>query len=191
MIPILLFALSATSDSFIIGFNYGVRNIKIPWLSNILITLICFAGTYLAMAAGSALSRFLPESTADLIGACILFGLGVSMLIQGLRTHKKDFCDSETIDADHSQVIEWRESLLLGCLLCINNIGAGIGASISGLPPFFTSAACAVLSFLLILSGYHTGIRVTSHILKKALELCSAGILMALGGYKIFLYFCF
>lgn len=189
MIPIILFALSATSDSFIIGFNYGIRSIKIPILSNILITLICFAGTYLAMSAGTFLSRFLPGNTADLIGAGILLGLGVFMLIQSLRTQKKDLCDSETIDADHSQVIEWRESLLLGCLLCINNVGVGIGASISGLPPFLTSAACAVFSFLLILSGYQTGIRITSHILKKALELCSAGILMVLGGYKMLLFF--
>ena len=189
MIPLILFALSATSDSFIIGFNYGARNIKIPFLSNIFITLICFTGTYLAMTAGSFLSRLLPGNASDLIGACILFGLGTYMLMQSLRTHKKDLCDSETIDADHSQVIEGKESILLGALLCMNNIGIGIGASISGLSPVFTSAACALLSFFLILGGHCIGSHLTNHILKKVLELCSAGILIVLGGYEICVFF--
>lgn len=189
MIPLILFALSATSDSFVIGFHYGTRCIQIPFLSNILIAFICFAGTYLAMTAGNFISRFLPRNTPDLIGACILFGIGIYMLIQSLRTHKKELCDSEKIDADRSQVIEWREAILLGTFLCINNIGVGIGASISGLPPFLTSAVCALLSFFFILSGHCTGSRITSRVLKKALELCSSVILMVLGGYEIFLFF--
>lgn len=187
MVPVILFALSATSDSFVIGFNFGARNIKIPVFSNLIVTLICFSGTYLAMAASCFLSRFLPENISVLSGAIILMGLGFYMCFQCLHTPKKNRCDC--VDSNHSQVIEWKEAVLLGILLCCNNMGAGIGAGISGLSPVATSAACSLFSFLFLFSGHFAGCHIFCNILKKFLELGSAAILIGMGTVPLFRLF--
>lgn len=191
MVLIILFALSATSDSFIIGLNYGMRNVKIPLLSNILIAVISLAGTYLSMAAGGYLYRLLPTVAADMAGGGILLLLGGYMLIQSLRPRKKDRCDSEVIDTDHSHVIEWREAVLLGAFLCLNNAGVGIGASIGGMRPFAASLLCAVFSFLFILEGQMAARHITSFWIRKILEAGSAVLLIFLGSYEILYAICY
>jgi len=39
---ILGFALSSSIDNFGVGISYGVRKVRIKWLSNLLIAAICF-----------------------------------------------------------------------------------------------------------------------------------------------------
>lgn len=62
-------------------------------------------------------------------------------------------------------VLSWKEALLLGLSLSVNNLGIGIGASIAGLKVFPTAPVSFLLSMLFLSLGNLTG---RSRIFEKA-----------------------
>lgn len=183
-IPLLAFA--ASLDCLIIGFNYGVKGVRIGWFSNGFIALVCFAGTFLSMLAGRMLGCVLQSGWAEITGGLLFAILGLWMLWGALKprpgTARKQYSENpEMVDKDSSKVIELRESLLIGLLLCLNNIGIGVGGGMAGIPVLATPALCAVLSFALIGLGCAVGRRIESPRLSRTLELISAILILLLG----------
>lgn len=182
-IPLLAFA--ASLDCLIIGFNYGVKGVRIGWLSNAFIALLCFAGTAVSMLAGRLLGCVLSPGWAETAGGILFTVLGLWMLRSALlprQAVRQQYSDNpEMVDKDASKVIELRESLLIGLLLCINNIGIGIGGGMAGIPVLATPLLCAALSFVLIGLGCAVGRRIESPRLSRTLELVSAVLILLLG----------
>lgn len=188
-IPLLAFA--ASLDCLIIGFNYGVKGVRIGWLSNAFIALVCFAGTFLSMLAGQLMGGILQPGWAERAGGLLFTLLGLWMLRGALlprsKAARQQYSEHpEMVDKDASKVIELRESLLIGLLLCVNNIGIGIGGGMAGIPVLATPALCAALSFLLIGLGCAIGRRIESARLSGTLELLSAVLILLLGIKSLF-----
>lgn len=191
ILTILFFAISSSVDNLVISLNYGIKNIKINLTMNILIASISCVGTALAMIFGKFMARFINPSYSKFIGASILIILGLYMLSTALDLPRKIFgfknllANPETIDKDHSKSIELKEAILLGGLLCLNNIGLGIGASIVGLNILFTSITSFVFSFTFIKLGYTIGNYVLSTKVSYLAELFAALIVIILGLLEI------
>ena len=123
ILSVILFALSANIDCLVIGLSYSLKKTIIDINSNLLIAFMSTIGTYFSMMLGSLLTRFLSINTANHIGSLILIVIGISMILQKqqdikqFQSHKK---------------ITLKETFLLGFALSLNNIGLGIGASITG-----------------------------------------------------------
>ncbi|MBH5318483.1 MntP/YtaF family protein [Paenibacillus sp. GSMTC-2017] len=90
---VLAFAVSL--DGFGVGVTYGLRKIRIPFLSVFIIA--CCSGfiIWLSMQAGGWLSGFISESAAKLIGALILIVIGCWALLQLMRSRGNDEAESE------------------------------------------------------------------------------------------------
>jgi putative sporulation protein YtaF len=143
LISSLLFAISANIDSFIVGLSYGIKKSNISLLKSTIISLVTLIGTVTAILLGAEISRFLPASSSQAIGCALLIGLGLYYIIKSLYTYlsmkfkKVEVKASEfTSDSkDNSQaedsLLTIKEGLFLGLTLSINNIGMGIGASIT------------------------------------------------------------
>lgn len=203
--PIIFFAISSSSDNFIVGISYGINKIKINFINNIFIALISGIGTFLSMAFGKALLNIIPLEKANLLGSSVLILFGLYMFINSLKNlyiKDKDICEinieeknyyhnilnnPEVIDADGSNNIEFRESISLGMVLCINNIGLGIAASITGLNMYLTSLCSFLFSVLFIQLGYYVGNKFLSKRLSKYSEIVSALIIIILGIYELFI----
>lgn len=183
---ILALAAAASMDCFVIGLNYGVKGVRIGNASNLFIALVCFAGTFCSMLAGHALSRFLGGQRVEAVGGALLLVLGLWMLKSALfprrkKTRRHYSENPEIVDKDSSQVIELRESLLIGLLLCVNNVGIGIGGGITGNHVVATPAACAVFSAAFIQLGCGLGGRIRNRRVSKVLEMLSALLILLLG----------
>lgn len=203
MLSILLFAVSSSSDALVVGFSYGIRKVSINPINNILISVISGIGTLLAMLFGKAFLCFISQEYANSIGSSILILFGLYILINLLRkilncnnkaagnknfqSYENTLKNPEIIDTNNSKTIELKESLPLAIILCLNNIGLGIGASITGLNIILTSVASMVFSFVFIPAGYHIGAKVSSDKLSKYSEIVSACIIIALGIYELFI----
>lgn len=179
----LLLTVAATADSFTIGFNYGVKNVRIGNVSNLFISLVCLVGTFAAMLAGKLLGGAVPPYTANLLGAFTLCAFGSCMLVKALLPERKPGLteDPAAVDKDGSQIIELRESVMIGLLLSLNNIGLGVGAGIAGVPVYGAPALCAAMSFLFIKAGHRLGGRFSGKSVSKPLEALSALFVLALG----------
>ena len=81
ILAIFLLALSSNLDNVGVGTSYGTRTINIPFSSNLLIAFITTIGTCLSMAAGNKISNFINPNISNAIGALMIGGTGVWVLI--------------------------------------------------------------------------------------------------------------
>ncbi|CAM4067238.1 MntP/YtaF family protein [Paenibacillus alkaliterrae] len=99
---LLLLAFAVSLDGFGVGVTYGLRRIRIPFLSVFIIACCSGLIIFLSMQAGSWLTGFLSEFLARLIGSCVLIVIGGWALLQ-LRRGKQAREAGETADASQSE----------------------------------------------------------------------------------------
>lgn len=203
LLSIFLFALSANIDNLTVGAAYGIKNIKIGALSNLIIAVISAAGTLVSMTLGLALSHLIPPYIANIIGCVILIAIGLwflkDFIFKNRKPQKPDSKDAsgisryteildepEKADADSSGDIDIRETVILALALTINNLGLGIGASIAGFNIAATTLCTFVISLAFIFLGYRLGKGYLSAFFGKYSGLISGIIIIALGIFEMF-----
>lgn len=169
IIPILLFVISSSLDNFAVAFAYGVKNIKIGFLSNLVIALISSLGTFLSMSLGVLLLDIFSLKSANMLGAAILLFLGIYFILDFYKSKKikndNNIYDNampttvlkspEIADIDKSGSIDFKESFILAAALALNNIALGITASIAGLSISLTTIFTFIFSLILIPLGIY------------------------------------
>ncbi|MEG0367682.1 MAG: manganese efflux pump [Coprobacillus sp.] len=186
----LLFVVSANIDCLAIGLSYGIKAVKINYKSNVFIAIISCLGTLISMSAGTYLAKFISIKAANIMGCIILIGMGVLMLYQYIQERfyqKKTSKSLEDYDQNKSGEIEGKEVFILACGLAINNMGLGIGASITGIPIFLSCCLTFVVSLIFIQSSQYLGKTYISKRLNQIAPLISAILIIALGIYELFL----
>ncbi len=153
----LLFALSANIDSFIIGLSCGIGKTKITYMQAILISLITFCCTLISLSAGRYLLTLFSFSFAEYAGKAILAVLGLYYILKFLH-HRSDKLNITPLRPSPAhQTMSWKAALLIGTSLSVNNLGIGLGASISGLSPIPSAIVSFIVSVLFLLSGNRAG----------------------------------
>ncbi|WP_219838131.1 MntP/YtaF family protein [Paenibacillus sp. R14(2021)] len=79
---LLLLAFAVSLDGFGVGVTYGLRRIRIPLLSIIIIAFCSGLVVWLSMQIGAVLSGYMPPITAKWIGAVLLMLIGAYALFQ-------------------------------------------------------------------------------------------------------------
>jgi len=186
----LLFAVSANIDNFVVGLSYGTKKIKINLSSNFLVSLISLAGTILSMALSKIVVKLIPVNLSNLLGSAMLILIGcwtiVKPLFKGLKSD--GILDNpEKADKDNSLSIDAKESVTLAFALTINNVGLGIGASITGLNIVLTSLLTFIFSLIMIKAGYFLGSYFFSKLFSKKATIISGLIIIALGITEMFI----
>lgn len=199
-----IFAITVNIDNFAVGIAYGIKGIKVGQLGNLIIAFISAVGTFLSMSLGLIVCRYFPLKIANLMGSLILIGIGLWFIIDFLfkcKKEKKESAESnnlpfncielldspEKADLDHSGTIDHKESIALAVALSLNNIGLGLGSSISGSNIFITTLLTFVISIPTIMIGCHLGNSWLSTILGKYTALISGMIVIGLGIFEIFI----
>lgn len=196
-LSILLFSAAVTCDGLIIGLSYGARKVKINFMSNLIVGIISCLGTMIGMYAGQLFDIFLVESVTKSLGSILLFLFGLYMFYQAIykqinaRRQQKALITNtadlaETFDKDHSKTIELKEAVMLGLFLCINNIGLGVGASLTGLNIMITSITCLILSIVFIEFGCRLTYNYLSEKTVQYAEYIASIMIMILAVYELF-----
>lgn len=203
LLPSFLFALSANIDSFTVGISYGIKKMKISPLSTILIALIATTGTFLSMLLGKFIIKFMSENTANIIGSVSLILMGIWFIIDAsIKEHcerNKKLCNAENnllpyknlldnpeiVDIDNSGYIDVKESIFLAFALTINNVGVGIGASITGINIFLATIFTLILSTIGLLAGCIIGNSYLSKFFGKFAPFISGISIIILGIYEL------
>ena len=93
MLPLwsaVLFAVALSVDGFGVGITYGLRRIKIPWSSLLVICFCSGAAITLSMIFGSFLAGRFSVGLAKISGSLILILVGAGLFIQGLLNRSTD-----------------------------------------------------------------------------------------------------
>ncbi|MCB7305423.1 manganese efflux pump [Bariatricus massiliensis] len=212
LISSLLFALSANMDTFIVGMSCGIKKDHISLFRNMVISLITLAGTVISISAGLTLAPLLPKKAAQISGSIILILLGLYYIIKSIiirikESHKNklmrisalsaaelpDCSEESTCDIKMTELppdrhlLPMKDAVLLGLALSINNIGMGIGASITGVELFPTAVLTLAVSMLFLTLGNQLGESTFFKTIRWAADPLSGLILVGLGVYEIFI----
>jgi putative sporulation protein YtaF len=179
-LTLLLLALSVSLDSFSVGFTYGLRKMRIPFKSILIISGCSAVTLIIAMFIGHLIQQFISPELAEKTGGVILIVLGGWIIYQFFRPdkekdvllHEKMIVNLEikslglvihilrkpmSADFDQSGTITGLEAFMLGLALSLDAFGAGIGAVMLGFSPLSLALSVAVLSSLLVFLGMKMG----------------------------------
>ena len=154
---ILGFALSSSIDNFGVGISYGVRKIRIRWLSNLLIAAICFLFSMVGIMFGRWISTVLPGLFPVIIAVVLLTLIGIRIILLVVSQRNNRIGELGSTDQENVRYIGWIESSVLGVALSANALTNGLGAGLLGLSPLAISLASAFGSFITVWLGVTVG----------------------------------
>ncbi|OAT79404.1 sporulation membrane protein YtaF [Desulfotomaculum copahuensis] len=202
-----IFALALSMDAFGTGVAYGVRQIKLPLTSLLIISMLSMAALSLSMLAGEGLTRLFSVAFAQRLGGIVLLLIGLRILIQCLRHRKKKedtaggavmrihlrslglviqvLREPHRADLDSSGVISPREAVLLGLALAMDALAAGFAVPMLGLNPALTALVVGLGQFTLANLGILAGKGLGYTALGRQFSALPGCILIALGLFKL------
>ena len=200
--PILL-AISISIDTFGIGVTYGMKKIKVPIRSLMLINMVSVIFLSIAFGLGSLLLNFITVFQAKLLSSALILLLGFVLLIQAYldcRYPAKDgkrmikmisiktlgiviniMRDPVSGDRDHSGVIETKEAMYIGMALAMDAFTIGLAISIVQIHMITFIAAIFLINILFFKIGEFLGKEVGYLTREHILKYISATILIFLG----------
>lgn len=215
LLTIIIFALALNMDALATGVAYGIRKIKIPLSSLLIISSMSMLSIIVSMALGQALAHFLSESFAHKLGGCILVAIGIWLLAQAWREHTPNDVLPEGIatptkqqlmqiriralglviqvlrepskaDLDQSGIISPKEALLLGIALAMDSFGAGFAVSMMGFEPLLTALVVGVGHIVLTYLGLLMGNGFAATRMGQKMAVLPGFILITLGLFKLY-----
>lgn len=84
----LILALSSSIDSLGIGITYGVKNTRISFTGKIVLFIISFSISFLAVCFGNIIKNVFSDFITKLIGNVILIGMGIFVCLQAVCKEK-------------------------------------------------------------------------------------------------------
>ncbi len=137
-ITIILIGIAANLDNLGIGLAYGVKQVKIPILSNAVIAIMSMIVTYVAVTAGSTVVEYISPHTANLLGSLLLCVIGLWTLMSNNLSNQRIARNPELFDEDKNLVISTREAMALGFVLSANCLAGGIAIGANGISAVWT-----------------------------------------------------
>jgi len=203
---VLFMLLSINLDSLVTGFTYGIRRVRIPLLSAIVISAFSLFYSSLSMLAGMALSSLIPDFICRFIGSAILFIMGLFLIVNALKSkpetsvlHEENKStllnlvikslgitisivrDPSLCDFDKSKRIDAKESLYLSFALSADAICVGLGCAMSGIIHILIPPLVGLSQLILLYTGLCVG-KFMANSLNISKRLCGiiSGVLLIL-----------
>lgn len=169
LFSLILIAAAVSLDGFWGGFAFGLRKIKIPFGSLIIISFWSVICTMITMMIGHYLRNIIPIEMAKYIGAVLLLLLAFYTLKEGYHHKKESFEASKPkitlhdltkilqnpllADYDNQNDIKPMEGTLLGLAVAMDASIAAFTIALLGINPFSTPFLFGVAHFIMIGSG--------------------------------------
>lgn len=142
-------AISSSIDALGIGITYGIKNTKIPFFEKIILFILLFTITYIAIIIGDAVQNLLSTFITNYLSNFILIGIGAYICFNALKTtnnSKNIFSNPNVVDLNNSKTIEPKEALLLAFALALDSFCLGICGAITDIN---------LTLFPLFVAGFH------------------------------------
>ncbi len=203
----LLIALAVSFDSFSIGLAYGIKSVKIPQLSLLIINILCVGVFSVSLLMGNLLTYFIPYTIAKIISVIILISLGLWMLIEtvlgNIESKRQEkilikeirikplgividiLKEPSSADIDVSGNIDKNEAIFLGIALSLDSLGVGLGASLGNINIICAVGFLAVFNLLFLILGMKIGECYNVIRMEEKVQFLPSIILIVLGILKL------
>ena len=206
---LVILSVALSIDGFGVGVSLGMRGMKIPFKSIVVISICSAISLGVAMLIGEFISLHVSQGAAEKTGGVILILLGIWLVYQFFKK-EKDTMEAQSkekiifnyeikslgvvisilqkptdVDFDKSGTINGVEALVLGIALSLDAFGAGIGAAMIGISPLILAAAIGFMSSIFIWSGLQSGKILSKSRLVKNLSFFPGVLLIIIGFFKL------
>lgn len=206
-LQLIVLSVALSIDGFGVGVSLGMRGMKIPFKSIVVISICSAVSLGVAMLIGDFIGQHVSQGAAEKTGGVILILLGIWLVFQFF---KKDTMETQSkekmvfnyeikslgvvisilqkptdVDFDKSGTINGVEALVLGIALSLDAFGAGIGAAMIGISPFVLAVAIGFMSSIFIWSGLQSGKLLSKNQLVKQLSFLPGILLIIIGFIKL------
>lgn len=145
LLSILVLGITLSIDSVFVGITYGIKGVKIPFLS--FLVILVFSAFYAAISVlfGGCLKTLLSLYSIKILGVALLSALGINMIVKSFHKGRAEwqeqretdlidlvdmrvqvFQNPKVGDTDHSGVIEVKEAFFLTLALSADSLVAGV-----------------------------------------------------------------
>ncbi len=184
MLTLIILAFSASIDAFSIGITYGLKNIKLSNSSRLLIFLILFISSSIAIITSNFMYSMLPDFWAKFISSSLLILLGFWVIYKAYTKEQNSY------DFDNSNIIDIKESIYLGSAIATDAFCVGLGCRATGLINYMIFPIAVVIFHFTFLSlGISVGKKIYFRfkIPQKVWNIISGVLLCLIGCIKFFI----
>lgn len=203
IISLIFLSLAANLDNLSISLAYGIKKVRIPLLSNIVISSASGIITLITCIFGYYLRGVIPDHLCNIIGGCLISIMGIWTIIEFFLGKKKEksssfFINSDNhgdylnilqhpreADMDFSGDISIKESVILGIALALNCFATGLGAGMTGLNAFAIAMLTIIFSFVSIYLGLKIGRKCAASWLGDKASIIAGLLLIVMGLYEV------
>lgn len=208
-LQLIILSVALSIDGFGVGISLGMRGMKIPFKSIVVISICSAVSLGVAMLIGEFISQYISEGAAGKTGGVILILLGIWYVFQFFKK-EKEVIEAQSkekmifnyeikslgvvisilqkptdVDFDKSGTINGVEALVLGIALSLDAFGAGIGAAMIGISPLVLAVTIGIMSSIFIWSGLQSGKLLSKNKVVKNLSFLPGVLLIIIGILKL------
>lgn len=202
----ILLVLILSLDAFIASIAYGMNKIKIPFISVLVIDIVCTIFLVVSVYLGEFVKHYLPENTTSIISFLILAILGSYYLVESIfeslmednvftkkRIKIKLFDFRLTIDAyidriksafDDPKKLGPREAICLASALSLDSIAIGFSTGLGSVNLLLVASLSILFHLIAVKCGLTIGIKSVEKT-KFNLSWLSGIVLITLGLLKL------
>jgi putative sporulation protein YtaF len=189
--------IAANLDNLGIGVSFGARSIRVPFISNMMISVLSMIAAYFSITLGNVLSNLIPSDLANAAGGIMIIVIGLWAIKSDLKSRvesNKDIKSNQIYslqndpckaDTDGNNLLSLKESVMLGIALAVNCVAGGFGAGVTGLSPLATTISIGFFSLLSVAVGVRAGQEITKTWFGKWSNLVGGILLVCIGFYEI------
>lgn len=205
LFALLTLGIALSIDSFGTGLVYGLKKMKIPYLSIFIISLCTASALFASTLAGQLIQRMLTPEWASRIGGIILVLIGLFIVLEFIWKEADHHTEKMMLnweisslgvvvqilrkpmqaDLDRSGTVTGFEAFVLGFALSIDALGAGIGAAMLGFSPFYLALSAACMSFIFLVIGLKVGSVFSQIRWVKQISILPGLLLIIIGIFKM------
>lgn len=202
---VLLLAFAVSIDGLLAGVAYGLRSIRIPAGSFLIVGVVTSLASTLAMIAASMLGQFIDTLWAMVFGALLLILLGAWNVFQQYLTRNVPAYEvdgevtagkltfsvghlvisimtkPETADVDHLGIISPLEAVFLGLAVGADAAVGTFATALTGPLPLYTPIIIGILHIVCIGLGFVLSDRFVSETWKSRFPFLPGVMLIVLG----------
>ncbi|HJD40725.1 MAG TPA: manganese efflux pump [Candidatus Blautia stercoripullorum] len=161
-----------TTDSFVVSFSYGVRNVRIPFkyvlVMNMVMSWILAGGLW----TGSLMERVFPRKYGLAAGGIVLLGMGAYRIGKGfLKKEKKE---------ERIKEMSFFQAVFMAVLLSLDGLAAGIGTGLAEIGGELLISGTFAGGILMMIAGWKTG-RHFQRLFQRDLSWVSGVCLLTIG----------
>ncbi|CVK18607.1 MULTISPECIES: manganese efflux pump [Sporomusa] len=202
---VLLLGLAVSIDGFVAGVAYGLKNIRMPLISLIIVGIVASICTAVAMVMAYMVGQFINTDIALILGALLLILLGLWSLGQqyftkSVTSYEMDgevtarkltfsfgrlvvsiMAKPETADVDRLGFISSLEAVFLGLAVGADAMVGTFAVALMGSLPLYTPIVIGLIHMICIAGGCYSSRKFFPENLKKRFPYLPGTLLIILG----------